>query len=507
MSLDDTDKAPEEEHTGVKKEVQFCWNCGSTISSEHKDICDVCKAPLDEDIRSKIFSRTEPVTAAKCWRCGGTTSGDVCGICGAPLTKNGLAVLEKEKVEEKPQVSQLISIFSPKDREFRLVETTYDDLITTVDKYVNIVDAQNSPTTGPLIYVNKPENVNEVFEKLRNDPIFTEKYIKIIIRNEKISPEVTEVALRFYYWKPETAKERWAFKNIIWNILLYIATFVTVGFAGSAFTKSLFTEYNFEGHLALDVFLFTFSLMMILTIHELGHFFISRLKKIDVSLPYFIPIPPITGFQTLGTFGALIRQKEPVATRDDLFDIGLAGPVAGFIAAIPLFIIGLRLSYIVDIPPPTDPVNPADVPVVLLADWLVLFGQYTKILPYFDPTIQTVALHPMLYAGYIGFILTGINLMPASQLDGGHTARAVFGPLAHRIVSLVSALLLIVNPFTRFFGLFVLLMSFTQHPGAIDDVSKVHWSKYLYIALGFGVAIICLPLPSLAWFQNLFTTV
>ncbi len=497
-SKDEKENEEEKEVKGIgdSSEVQFCWHCGADISFQKKDYCEKCNAPLSEQLRAELLNRQEPTQSTKCWRCGGTTSGDVCGICGAPLTKQGFTELEQyRKIEVEQIVSETISVFSPKDRGYVPVELSFEELSEIVAKYVTIIDKANSQTTGLLYYVKRPENSNETFAKLRSDSMLTEKNLKVIIRNEKISPEVKQVALRFYYWKPETTKERYSIRSIGWNIGLFVATIVTVSIAGWQFTKSLYTEYGFEGKPALDVFLFTLSIMGILTIHELGHYSVSRLKKIDASLPYFIPIPPLPGFQTLGTFGALIRQKEPLATRDDLFDIGISGPAAGFLVTIPVFIIGLKLSYVIDIPLDTTAVDPIDIPTVLLMDALVLFGQFTRILPYFDPTVQTVAMHPMMFAGYVGMLLTGLNLMPVSQLDGGHTSRAVFGHIPHRIISMVFALLLVLNPFTRYFGLFVLLMSFTQHPGSTDDVSSVHWSKYVYIILGFIIGIICLPLP------------
>lgn len=478
------------------KSIQFCWHCGVDVRYQTQyNICDNCQAPLDESIREKIFMRTEPVQSIKCWRCGGTTSGDVCGICGSPLTMSGLSTLKKEPKLEEIEVSEKVAIYSPKDRQFIPIEITFDDLKEVVLSYVDLIDGQNTEA-GPLFIVKRPEDVTLTFEKLRNDPLLKEKRLKVIIRNEKINPDIKEITLRFFYWKPETSSERFKLKSIGWNIGLYIATIVTVSIAGWQYAKQIYEGYLFQGNLALDIFLFTISLLGILTLHEFGHYSISRLKKLDASLPYFIPVPPLPGFQTLGTFGALIRQKEPFATRDDLFEIGIAGPIAGFIATIPVFLIGLRLTYVADLPiAPADPVDITAIPTVLLADWLIVIGQYMGIAPYYDPTMQTIAMHPMLFAGWIGLILTGINLMPASQLDGGHTTRAVFGGLPHRIVTIVAALLLILNPSTRYFGLLVLVFSFQQHPGAMDDVSPVHWSKYIYISLSWFVGIICLPLP------------
>jgi Zn-dependent protease len=483
---------PLEDANDTSNNIQFCWHCGADIRyQEKRDICENCQAPLEENIRKQIFDRTSPVQSIKCWRCGGTTSGDVCGICGSPLTMSGVDALKKQQ-EVVLEVDDRVAIYSPKDRQFIAIDITFDELKVTLEQYVELIDAQNTEA-GPLFIVKRPENPKVVFNQLRKESLLKEKHIRTIIRNEKINPEIQEITLRLFYWKPDTVKEQFQFKKIGWNVGLYLATIITVSLAGWLFIRDSYTTYEFQGNLGLDIFLFTFSLLGILTIHELGHYSISRLKKIDASLPYFIPIPPIIP-GTLGTFGALIRQKEPFATRDDLFEIGIAGPIGGFIITVPVFLIGLRLTYIVpfvELPP----VDAAAIPTILLADGLQYLGFATGIIPYYDPTTQMAVMHPMMFAGWIGFILTGINLIPASQLDGGHITRAVFGGLAHRIVSLVFAGLLILNQFTRYFGLFILLFSFQPHPGATDDVSKVHWSKYIYISLSWIVGIVCLPLP------------
>jgi len=508
---ENTNSAPtdKKEESKSPEAITFCWQCGADIINQaQRDYCANCNAPLDEDVRSKIFARSEPAYGVNCWRCGGTTSGNICGICGSPITKEGLNVLVKTPtpVEEAKEISQVMAVYSPKDKQFKAIDVTFDELKDTIEKYLEVTNSQITEA-GPVFFVARPEEVNIAFEKLRNDSFIKEKLLKVIIRNEQINPNIKEIVLRFFYWKPETKKERFKFKTIGWNIGLFVATIITVSLAGWQYAKLIYEQYLFTGTMALDIFLFTFSLILILTVHEFGHYTISRLKKFDTSLPYFIPIPPIPGFQTLGTFGALIRQKEPFTTRDDLFDIGIAGPIAGFIVTIPIFLIGLKLTYVVDIVPSMMDYDPTQVPTVLLMNLFLIIGEATGIVPYVDVTTQTIAMHPMMFAGYVGLLLTGLNLVPASQLDGGHTARAVFGGTSHRIVSIVFALLLAANPFTRYFGFLVLIMSFRQHPGAIDDVSKVHWSKYIYITIGFIVAITCLPLPInllQSYFQNWF---
>ena len=160
---------------------------------------------------------------------------------------------------------------------------------------------------------------------------------------------------------------------------------------------------------------FAATLMGILLCHELGHYVTGRRRGVEVSLPYFIPVPPQF---TLGTLGAVIRMKKPISDRNALFDVGAAGPVAGLVVAIPLLVIGLSLSSL-------GPVKPDDMiegNSILYA--LLKYAVFGRWLPSGGVDVQ---LHPMAFAGWVGLLITMINLMPIGQLDGGHVARAALG--------------------------------------------------------------------------------
>ena len=160
---------------------------------------------------------------------------------------------------------------------------------------------------------------------------------------------------------------------------------------------------------------FAATLMGILLCHELGHYVIGRRRGVDVSLPYFIPVPPVI---TLGTLGAVIRMRKPIADRNILFDVGAAGPIAGLVIAIPLLVVGLYLSDI-GATRPDDMIEGNSILYALLK--YAVFGRW---LPSGGIDVQ---LHPMAFAGWVGLLITMINLMPIGQLDGGHIARAVLG--------------------------------------------------------------------------------
>ncbi|HEY5920583.1 MAG TPA: site-2 protease family protein [Kofleriaceae bacterium] len=157
------------------------------------------------------------------------------------------------------------------------------------------------------------------------------------------------------------------------------------------------------------------TLMMILLCHELGHYVAGRHHRVDVSLPYFIPMPP---FATLGTLGAVIRMNKPIQERGKLFDVGAAGPIAGLVIAIPMLVIGLYLSEV----EPQKPGANLEGNSILYA--LLKYAMFGRWLP---GDGLDVTLHPMAFAGWVGLLVTMINLMPIGQLDGGHIAKSVLG--------------------------------------------------------------------------------
>jgi membrane-associated protease RseP (regulator of RpoE activity) len=157
------------------------------------------------------------------------------------------------------------------------------------------------------------------------------------------------------------------------------------------------------------------TLMSILLCHELGHYVVGRWRNVDVSLPYFIPLPPQL---SLGTMGAVIRMRSPIHDRGALFDVGASGPIAGLVVAIPLLVIGLSLSPV----GPVDPNGQIEGNSILYA--LLKYAVHGRWLPGDGLDVQ---LHPMALAAWVGLLVTMINLMPIGQLDGGHIARAALG--------------------------------------------------------------------------------
>ncbi|MBZ0237470.1 MAG: site-2 protease family protein [Deltaproteobacteria bacterium] len=157
---------------------------------------------------------------------------------------------------------------------------------------------------------------------------------------------------------------------------------------------------------------FSATLMSILVCHEMGHYVAARRYGLDVSLPYFIPLPP---FITLGTLGAVIRMRAPIRDRNQLLVVGAAGPLAGLVIAIPALVIGLELSTVGPIPPDS-----------ALEGNSILYGltKYALFGRWLPANGMDVNLHPMAFAAWVGLLVTMINLIPIGQLDGGHVMRA-----------------------------------------------------------------------------------
>lgn len=176
--------------------------------------------------------------------------------------------------------------------------------------------------------------------------------------------------------------------------------------------------------LALHGLWYGLTILAILGSHELGHYLACRYYGISASLPYFLPVP----FPLTGTAGAFIRIREPITTKPALFDIGIAGPLAGFVVAVPALFIGLALSRVVEVPADFTGVSLGEPLLFKAAAWLV-WGPI--------PDHQSINLHPMAFAAWFGLLATALNLFPIGQFDGGHIAYATLGPRAF-VVSLVT---------------------------------------------------------------------
>lgn len=169
---------------------------------------------------------------------------------------------------------------------------------------------------------------------------------------------------------------------------------------------------------------FSAALLLILLSHEMGHYIACRYYRMNATPPYFLPVPLIS---LVGTLGAFIRIRSPFADRRALFDVGVAGPIAGFVVLIPALIYGILHSEIAPIIPSEALLsfNNFGRPLVFQWLWPVLQAPY-------DPASQTINLHPVGWAAWFGLFATCLNLLPIGQLDGGHVTYALLGRRGHR---------------------------------------------------------------------------
>jgi membrane-associated protease RseP (regulator of RpoE activity) len=233
---------------------------------------------------------------------------------------------------------------------------------------------------------------------------------------------------------------------------------------------------------------FAASLLSILVVHEFGHYTFGRRHGMPITLPYFIPAPP--PLFPIGTLGAVIRLRGPVRDRRALFDMAVAGPLAGLLLALPILVYGLSRSVVVPLPPASQGVLEFGDSLLLMAmQWLVV-GPL--------PANTVVELDPVGVAGWFGLFVTALNLIPAGQLDGGHLVYALFGA-RHRLISklTVVGLLAIGLAFGSVTWLFwaVLIVGLIgfQHAPPMDDITPLDGRRR---ALGlFALALIVLLLP------------
>jgi membrane-associated protease RseP (regulator of RpoE activity) len=187
---------------------------------------------------------------------------------------------------------------------------------------------------------------------------------------------------------------------------------------------------------------FSFTLLLILGTHEMGHYLISRWHHLDVTLPFFIPAPPIPFI--IGTFGAFIRIRSPIRDKRALLDVGCAGPLTGVLVTIPVIVVGLKLSTVTVMGGGGEGLVLGAPLLFKLLSWVAL-GSLTP--------QENIILHPVAFAGWIGLLVTALNLIPVGQLDGGHVAYALF-PEYHRYISLGMLGLLVVCGFLFWKGWF-----------------------------------------------------
>lgn len=309
--------------------------------------------------------------------------------------------------------------------------------------------------------------------------------------------------------KPPEPKQ----ENIRTNVILFVLTVLSVMLAGAqpegpvpndfwgqmlVLGKSIFTGWPFA-----------LSLLGILLAHELGHYFMSRYHKTPASLPYFIPFP----LSPLGTMGAAIIMRAIPKNKRVLFDIGVAGPIAGLVVAIPVLFFGLSLSTLGTIDPNPNGFLEGNSLIYLLAKYIT-FGQLLPApvepqgilywLQYFFTGKPIpfggldVFIHPVAFAGWAGILVTALNLIPAGTLDGGHVIYSLFGDKSRKAFPFIITILIALGFFWDGWWLWAVLLFWLGRVNAqpLDQITTLDPSRKLVaVAMIFIFVLVFTPVP------------
>jgi membrane-associated protease RseP (regulator of RpoE activity) len=279
---------------------------------------------------------------------------------------------------------------------------------------------------------------------------------------------------------PPAPRRSWK-EHPLFHLALFVATFFTTTyFGGGSFRQS-------PGAGFWDGLAFSVPLLLILGVHELGHYAMCRRYGLRATLPYFLPAPIPT---LIGTFGALIRIKEPLRDRRILIDVGAAGPLAGFATAIPFLFYGVTRAKPL----------PAGIPTGSILFHYPLAVRIAQAMTGTPPyTSAGVTEHPTFMAAWFGLLVTALNLLPIGQLDGGHVLRGAVGRLQPRISWIVlgaAAATAFFGPTWAFFSCFAALVIGVAHPAADNESEPIDARRILIAVLCLAVFLLCFtPVP------------
>jgi hypothetical protein len=346
-------------------------------------------------------------------------------------------------------------------------QTDFERITTLVSGEFQIEEAlleHNIPT----YYLKQPQETKQAFLRLLKK-LEAMNFIAILRRYDgrivlKIIP------------KPSTKPS-----NILINWLLFFATIGTTFATGYLLSVDLIDPI-------IGGATFTIAIMAVFGLHEMGHKLTANKEGIEATPPYFIPGPPPM-FGGFGTFGAVIFQKSLPSNKDVLFDIGSSGPILGFIIATIVTAVGMTMAIPAKTPLPGEStILPMPLLSVLIYELLFNFGMIPS-----APPNQSLFMHPVELAGWVGMLVTMLNLLPAAMLDGGHVARSLAGEKTRTVLMVLSIVLLIISGFWLM-AVLVLFMGMQRHPGPLDDVSSLSTGRKLLTILLVAIFVLVFPL-------------
>jgi len=363
----------------------------------------------------------------------------------------------------------------------------YFTLLALVKEAFTVTDAylwQNQPT----FVVAPTPDLDAKITGLRQ--AFQAKGLQLLFRKEGDGLILHAVPLQ------KAAPTPTKFFSLNRPFLLFLLTVLSVTITGYFNAKSFVDILVVLGRplaVAEDLYLlgmtaaYTIAVMAVLGLHEIGHMLACRRHRLEASWPIFLPGIPLF---TLGTFGALIRQKDPPLDRNQLFDIGFAGPFIGFLAALVVSVLGYSLSV---------PISQMEYQFLTQymgeGSYVIIPFLFQRLSAYIfpSPTSFTHILHPLALAGWIATLITFLNIFPIGQLDGGHISRALFGATWHRRLSLVMLPLMMLTGWWVM-ALLILLFVGNNHPGTLDDVTSVTTNRKIASLLVIVIFLSCFTL-------------
>lgn len=344
-------------------------------------------------------------------------------------------------------------------------QAEFEKLKETVSMHFQIEDALLEHSV-PTFYLKQPQETKQSFLRL----LKTLEPMGLMAVLRKIDGRIVLKILQKPPSKPS---------NVLVNWLLLFATIGTTFVTGYILSEGLIDPL--VGGLT-----FTIAIMAVLGLHEIGHKLTATKEGVEATPPYFIPGPPPLGyFAGIGTFGAVIMQKSLPPNKDSLFDIGVSGPIFGFIVSAIVTVIGLHFSVYDWVPRET-----STLPALLFFRIALLF---VKPQPPMQNQpgpdyIQVIKLHPVAFAGWVGLFVTMLNLMPAAMLDGGHVARSLFGEKTRAVLTVLSIAFLAFVSLPM--AIFVMFMSMFRHPGPLDDVSELSGGRKLLVIILVAIFVL-----------------
>ena len=287
------------------------------------------------------------------------------------------------------------------------------------------------------------------------------------------------------------------FQHVVWkHVLLFLLTLATTTLVGRSHYAAFLSEFGTVPitpgwELLSQGLWYSLTILGILGAHEMGHYLACRWYQVDATLPYFLPLPP--PFFT-GTLGAVIRIREAFPTRAILFDIGVAGPIAGFVALVPVLFVGLSLSTIVR--------APAESPDLIYLGEPLLFQWATHLVFGTVADGYTLNMHPIVFASWFGMLATALNLLPFGQLDGGHITYATLGRWSTPI-SIATVTTAVIMTFQASSWLVMTVMMVVmlvlfgpRHPRVIYENEPIGRTRQVLAVVALIILILCFtPVP------------